>query len=420
MMLQQGQYVADVAYFIGEDAPKMTGITDPALPQGYSYDYINGYIIKEALTVKDGKLVLPNGIKYSILVLPKLKTIRPELLAKIKELVKQGAVILGPKPERSPSLQGYPEADKQVQSMADELWGNIDGTIVKVNHYGKGLVLSGMDMQEALEMIKVIPDLKITQSDSILFIHRQLQEGSIYFVSNQKDVPVKISTTFRISGKSPEIWNAVTGTMRNLPSYYQTASTTSIPMQLAPYESAFVIFRKDGNTGDTTKTNYPAPEEIIRINQPWMVSFDKTMRGPVKPVKFDTLTDWSKNSNDSIKYYSGTAYYHTTFKVTKLTKGANYVIDLGLARAIAKVTVNGVEMGGVWTPPYQLDITKALKIGENKLEIKVVNTWVNRLVGDSLLPADQRRTSVLFGPDPKNGLESSGLLGPVKIDVIKY
>jgi hypothetical protein len=420
MMLQQGQYVADVAYFIGEDAPKMTGVTDPALPQGYSFDYINGDIIKSTLTVKDGKLVLPNGISYSILVLPKLKTIRPELLAKIKELVQQGAVILGPKPERSPSLQGYPGADKQVQSMADELWGNIDGTTTKVNHYVKGLVLSGMDMQEALDMIKVIPDLKITQSDSILFIHRQLQGGSIYFVSNQKNVPVNIATAFRITGKTPELWNAIDGSMRDLPSFHQTTTTTTIPMQLAPFESAFVVFRKDGTNSDATKSNYPAAEKTIDITQQWIVNFDNSMRGPAEQVVFDSLTDWSKNSNDSIKYYSGTAYYHTTFKVGKLTKGANYVIDLGLARAIAKVTVNGMEMGGTWTPPYRVDITKALKSGENKLEIKVVNTWVNRLIGDSLLPADQRKTHALFSPDPKAGLESSGLLGPVKIDVIKY
>jgi hypothetical protein len=420
MMLQQGQYVADVAYFIGEDAPKMTGVTDPELPQGYSFDYINGDIIKSAVTVKDGKLTLPNGIAYSILVLPKLKTIRPELLAKIKDLVQQGAVILGPKPERSPSLQGYPNSDKQVQNMANELWDNIDGSINKVNHYGKGLVMSGMTMQEALDMIKVIPDLKITKSDSILFIHRQLQGGSIYFVSNQKNIPVNISTAFRITGKSPELWNAVTGTVRNLLAYYQTAATTTIPMQLAPYESAFVIFRRDGNTGDTTKANYPAPAKTTVISKPWIVSFDKNMRGPVKPLKFDTLSDWAKNKNDSIKYYSGTAYYSTTFKMGKLTQGANYIIDLGLARAIAKVTVNGVEMGGAWTPPYKVDITKALKPGKNKLEIKVVNTWANRLIGDSMLPADQRKTSALFGPDPKNGLEPSGLLGPVKIDEVTY
>jgi len=420
LMLQQGRYVADVAYFIGEDAPKMIGITDPALPKGYSYDYINGDIIKQRLSVNNGKLVLPNGISYSILVLPKLRTIRPELLAKIKELVQQGAVILGPKPDRSPSLANYPAADEQVKNMAAELWGNIDGVNIKVNRYGKGMVISGMDMQQALDMVKAIPDAKITGSGSILFIHRQLEDGSIYFVSNQDDEPVNFSAAFHITGKKPELWNAVTGTVRDLPSFKQTTTTTSVPMQLAPYESAFVIFRKDGTTGDTTKSNYPLPEQTIELTKPWIINFDKAMRGPAQPVVFNTLTDWSTNLNDSIKYYSGTAYYHNTFKINKLVKGANYTIDLGVARAIAKVTVNGIEMGGAWTPPYQVDITKALKPGENKLEIKIVNTWMNRLIGDDRLPADQRKVSVTFGPDPKAGLESSGLLGPVKIYVTKY
>jgi hypothetical protein len=420
MMLQQGQYVADVAYFIGEDAPKMIGVTDPALPTGYSFDYINGEVIKQKLAVKNGKLTLPNGISYSILVLPKLETMRPELLAKIKQLVQQGAVVLGPRPLRSPSLQGYPSSDKSVQDMAAELWGNIDGKTNKLNHYGKGMVISGMDMQEALNMLKVGADFKAAKSDDVLFIHRQLKEGELYFVSNQKDVPVKFDAEFRVKGKSPELWNAISGSVRDLPSYQQTANTTRVPMQLAPLESAFVIFRKPAAAGKSNRSNYPDALKTISITQPWMVSFDKTMRGPAQPVKFETLTDWAKSANNSIKYYSGTAYYRTIFNTGKVENGTNYIIDLGVARSIAKVFVNGQEMGGAWTPPYRVDITKALKAGENKLEIKVVNNWVNRLVGDSLMPAGTRPTSVIYGPDPKGGLQSSGLLGPVKIDVIKY
>lgn len=420
MMLQQGQYVADVAYFIGEDAPKMTGVTDPELPQGYSFDYINGEVLKQKAFVKDGKLALPNGINYSVLVLPKLETIRPELLAKIKELVQQGLVVLGPKPLRSPSLQGFPSADKKVQNLAAELWGKIDGTTIKVNHYGKGMVISNMNLQDVLTMNKVQLDLKITKSDEVLFIHRQLKEGELYFISNQKDTPIKFDAEFRTVGKSPELWNAIDGSMRGLTSYHQTATTTIVPMQLAPLESAFVIFRKQGAAGDSTKANYPQASKIITFTQPWMVSFDKNMRGPAQSVKFETLEDWSKSANDSIKYYSGTAWYRTTFKAGKIEKGTNYIIDLGLVKSIAKVFVNGVEMGGAWTPPYIVDITKALKSGDNKLEIKVVNNWVNRLIGDALMPDGTRPTSVQHGPDAKGQLQSSGLLGPVKIDVVKY
>jgi hypothetical protein len=419
MMLQQGQYVADVAYFIGEDAPKMIGVTDPPLPKGYAYDYINGDVINQRLTVKDGKLVLPNGIAYSILVLPKLETMRPELLAKIKDLVQQGAVVLGPKPGRSPSLQNYPQADQQVKQMADELWGNIDGVAAKVNHYGKGLVMSGMDLKEALAMIKVFPDMKVN-NDQVLFIHRRLQDGAVYFVSNQNNNPVKIAATFRITGKRPELWNAIDGSVRNLPSFTETDSTTSVPLQLAPFESAFIVFKQDAKRGDTDRSNYPAAQQTIQVNQPWKVTFDHKMRGPAKPVVFNALTDWSHSSNDSIKYYSGTAYYHNTFKIAQIKPHTNYIIDLGVAYAIAKVFVNGVEMGGAWTKPYQVDITKAVKPGNNKLEIKVVNTWMNRLVGDSKLPAAQRKTAVHYGPGPTTGLEPSGLLGPVKIDLVKY
>lgn len=421
MMLQQGRYVADAAYFIGEDAPKMTGVTDPPLPQGYSYDYINGDVIKQRLTVSNGKLVLPNGISYSILVLPKLKTIRPELLAKIKELVSQGAVVLGPKPDRSPSLAGYPLADKQVEAMAGELWGNINGATVKVHHYGKGMVLSDMTMQEAFDRIKVIPDAKITKSDSILFIHRKLDDGDVYFVSNQRTSEVKIDGTFRVSGKSPQLWNAMDGSVRDLPNYTDNGTSTTVPIELAPYESAFIVFKRNGIKDDATKSNYPVIKATIEITRPWTVNFDSKMRGPANPVVFSTLTDWSKSENDSIKYYSGTAWYHNTFNINNVSKDGRYIIDLGLARAIAKVTVNGIELGGVWTPPYQIDITKAIKPGINKLEIKVVNTWFNRLVGDSKLPVGQRKTGpVVFGPGPNSGLESSGLLGPVMIKEVAY
>ena len=417
MMLQQGQYVADAVYFIGEDAPKMTGITDPPLPQGYSFDYINGDVIKEKLSVSNGKLVLPNGISYSILVLPKLKTMRPELLAKIKELVKQGAVVLGPKPDRSPSLADYPAADKLVKSMATELWGDVDGTTRKVHQYGKGMIIDGMAMEEAFGLIKVSPDLKITKSDSILFIHRRMDDQSVYFVSNQKGVAVRFDASFRITGKSPELWNATNGSIRSLPDYRDNGKGTSVPLELSPYESAFIVFRKSEGKGDTTRSNFPAPRATIAVEKPWTVDFDGKKRGPAGPVMFNTLTDWTRSANDSIKYYSGTAWYHNTFTISNPAKEASYMIDLGETRAIVKVTVNGIEMGGAWTPPYQVDITRAIRPGINKLDIKVVNTWVNRLIGDSKLPTDQRKTSVLFGPNPEGGLESSGLLGPVVIKV---
>lgn len=420
MMLQQGQYVADAAYFIGEDAPKLMGITDPQLPAGYSFDYINADIIKGRLTVKDGRLYLPNGINYGILVLPKINTMRPELLKKIKELVNSGAVILGPKPERSPSLENYPNADLEVKSIADELWGKRGAPTNSINKYGKGMVISGLTMQEALNTLNLIPDFKTDKNDGTLFIHRKLTDGSVYFVSNQKNESIDIQATFRTAGKKPELWDPVTGKVRLLPDFSQTKNTTTIPLRLAANESAFVVFRNDGTTDEPGKSNYPVAESTLAVDQPWVVTFDAKLGGPLKPQLFNELKDWSKDSNDSIKYYSGTAVYKNSFSVKQVSKGISYILDLGSAKNIAKIKLNGVEIGAAWTAPYQLDISKAIKPGKNTLEIKVVNNWVNRLLGDAALPAEKRQTSALFGPDSRGGLESSGLLGPVKINLVRY
>jgi hypothetical protein len=414
MMLQQGQYAADVAYFIGEDAPKLMGITDPPLPKGYSFDYINGEVIRGSLSVKNGRLVLPGGISYSMLVLPAVMTMRPSLLTKIKQLVKDGAVVLGPKPLRSPSLEGYPQADEQVRSMGEELWGN--GS-VRVHRYGKGLVMNGLSMQEALETIKVRPDLTAAGEEAVLFIHRRLEASEVYFISNQKNERVRFTGSFRVVGLRPELWDAVTGEVRELPSYVSTDSSVSVPLQLAANGSAFIVFRKAGLPGDSTLSNYPLPERNIDIAGPWMVSFDGRMRGPFNPVRFDSLTDWRVHANDSIRYYSGAAWYRTGFRIGDVVDGKRYVLDVGLVKDIAKVTVNGVEVGGCWTAPYQVDITRSVRRGENKLEVKVVNTWVNRLLGDASLPVGQRKTATWLVPDAGRGLESSGLLGPVRVGV---
>jgi len=420
LLLQQGKYVADVAYFISEDAPKMTGVQDPALPKGYSFDYINAEVIKTRMTIKDGQLLLPDGMKYHILVLPKLETIRPELLLKIKTLVEQGAVVMGARPSRSPSLQNYGKADEQVQQLAAQLWGKINGSSVKVNKFGKGMVIDGMSLEDALRLVKIIPDCKTAPADSVLFIHRQLEDSSIYFLSNQKNKPLEVSPEFRIIGKSPELWDATTGKVRDLPEYHQTSTTTTVNLKLAPYESVFVVFRKHSHSNQSDQQNYPKPEQTIDLSSDWMVNFDSKMRGPSRPVSFKQLDDWTMNQNDSVKYYSGIAYYKKDFKLTALNKNARVILDLGMVKAIAKVIVNGMEVGGIWTAPYQVDITSALKSGNNELEIKVVNTWQNRLIGDSKLPVEERKTYFDYSKYILNStLEPSGLTGPVKLEIIK-
>jgi len=417
-LLQQGNYVADAAYFIGEDAPKMTGICDPALPQGYSFDYINAEVIQTRVTVKDGQLVLPDGMSYRILVLPKLETMRPELLSKIKELVLQGAVVLGPAPKHSPSLQNYPEADQLVQKLAAELWGKVDGVKVKSARLGKGMVLSGMEMQEAFDLIGVVPDCKFAKEDPTLFIHRRIANGEMYFISNQTDKTITINPAFRVSGKRPELWSSVYGTSRELPAFSQSGQTTVVPLKLEAFESQFIVFRKSATKSGAADVaaNFPAGRELADLSTNWMVTFDAARRGPVRSVEFKNLTDWTLSADESIKYYSGTAVYKTNAKLAEIPSGKKIVLNLGVLTAMAKVKVNGKAVGGVWTAPWQVDISSVVKTGNNEIEISVVNNWMNRLIGDQKIPEAQRPTwSPIIPYKADSPLQASGLFGPVKI-----
>ncbi|MDO5571212.1 MAG: glycosyl hydrolase [Bacteroidales bacterium] len=420
-MLQQGLNVADVAYFIGEDAPKMTGVRDPEIPKGYQFDYINAEVIEKNMTVKDGLLTLPHGTQYKILVLPKLMTMRPALLEKIKYLVEQGAVILGPAPEYSPSLQNYPQADNQVKLMAAQLWKEIDGTNVKSAKIGNGMVINGMDMKEALDFIKCVPDCKTKDNDPILYGHRTVDGKEIYFVSNQSYGDIEIAPEFRVKGLKPQLWDATTGSIRELPSYSETETGTIVPMKLASLESAFIVFNEKSSSSSKidVNMNYPQPKVIASITD-WEVKLDENKRGPKESLKMTEPQDLSKSEIDDVKYYSGNIIYKNKFNLDSKPEG-NIFIDMDKVYVMAKVKINGQYAGGVWTEPYRLDISNFVKTGENDVEIEVVNTWVNRIVGDLRLPEDQRKIWMTVQQwNAETPLEPSGLVGPVVIESIKY
>ena len=424
-ILQQGLYKADVAYYIGEDAPKMTGIREPELPQGYAYDYINSEVILNKLTVKDGRLVLPDGMSYRLLVLPPDYKMRPVVLKKLEQLIKEGAVVFGLPPTESQGLEGYPNTDNIVKEEAEHLWGKVDGKKVKYAKVGKGMLIAGLNMQETMDLLKIVPDCKTNLNVS--YIHRELPDDEIYFIANHTDSRVIETPIFRVSQSKPQLWNATTGAIRNLPSFTQSNGTTTIPLQLEPFGSAFIVFKKDNKKHSTSdvvglEANFPTSNKAINITSPWSVSFDPLFNGPVNPVVFHQLQDWSKNENDSIKFYSGTAIYKNNFVIEQLPSTKQPVfLELGLLSAMAKVKVNDQYAGGVFTAPWKVDITSFVKQGENKLEIEVVNTWLNRLIGDSKLPESQRITWRSTGSNvPKNTLQASGLLGTVSIKYYTY
>jgi hypothetical protein len=418
-MLQQGKPVNDVCYFIGEDAPKLAGARNPEIPSGYSYDYINADVLLNRVRIENGKMVLPDGMNYSLMVMPPLKTITPELLRKIKELVSAGAIILGPKPERSPSLKNFPQADNEVKALADELWGTSEQQTT-VHSFGKGKVFNGITLDDALKQINVERDYDFPKDKPLLLTHRRSGDKDIYFITNQSDEKFDVDIALRVKGKQPELWDATNGTTRNLTNYSQLLNTTKIPLHFEPAQSYFIVFSEAGSPQNKTE-NFPKGQIIHEIKTPWTVSFDEKSRGPIAEISFPVLQDWLASKNDSIKHYSGTAFYKNTFAGIKRVAGERIYLDLGDVKNMARIKVNGKAAGGLWTAPWKIDITELISEKSNSIEVEVVNLWVNRMIADSKLPEDKRTTWLANNFfTPNDPLQPSGLLGPVTIRRLKY
>jgi hypothetical protein len=420
-MLQLGKYAADVCYFIGEDAPKMTGIRDPELPGGYSFDYINAEVILNRLTVKEKRLMLPDGMNYGILVLPKLNTMRPEVLRKIEELVLEGAVVMGPRPDHSPSLQGYPGCDDEVQAIAGRLWSGetIDGKMM--HKYGKGIMLNGMEMQEALDMAGIERDVDYGAEVPVLWTHRTLPGMEIYFLTNQGNEPVEFQPSFRTHGMKPQLWDAVTGEIRRLNEFTVSGGRTTVPLKMEPLQSWFLVFTNAENelTSPGYLQNFPLTETLMTIDGDWQVDFLNKKIGPREKVYPERLWDWTNSQNDSIRFYSGTAIYTTTFSLNQLPEKGRVFLNLGDVGVLARVTLNGKDAGGTWIAPFRINIDNMLKEGVNTLSIEVVNTWRNQLVKDASLAEEKRYTwTIVSDAKPDEKLQPSGLKGPVTIERI--
>lgn len=422
-LLQQGNPVNDVAYFIGEDAPKMTGVRNPELPEGYSYDYINAEVILNRLMVKNGKLLLPDGVQYRILVLPPLKTMRPELLEKIESLVSAGAVVLGTAPENSPSLQDYPRADQRVKALSQDLWG---GPILKkgIRKYGEGLVMEGISMQEALDYIGLAPDLKSTVGNKVLYAHRSTEDKELYFMTNQSGSEIEFSVAFRITDAFPYWWDPVTGTMRELPVFNQVDGKINIPFKLETNQSGFVVFNKaESKKGRSAKENFPEASHVLTLSNPWEVQFlnSSISGGPEKPVIFNQLISWPDHTDERIKNFSGSALYKSSFNLEKMYSDETIYLNTGSINGMAKIKLNGQDVGSVWTAPWRVDISKSIRKGNNVVEIEVVNTWTNRLIGDSKLEAKDRLTHTdITNLSKDSKYEESGLTGTVSVTKVRY
>ncbi|MEL7587517.1 MAG: glycosyl hydrolase [Prolixibacteraceae bacterium] len=425
VMLQHGLFVADVAYYYGDHVPNFAQLkkTDPAniLP-GYDYDVVTEEVILERMRVSDGMIVLPDGMHYRLLALPDYPGFSLSVLKKIEELVRKGAVVVGPKPAYMNSLKGFPEADNEFRALTNRLWGedySNNGFVER--RIGKGRIYAGIEAGQVLRKLHIRPDLSWSggRSDSgIDYIHRSDSLVDIYFLSNQTGQHEKISFNFRITGKQPEFWDAVSGKRWEATDWTVKDGGTILPVELSPYGSLFVVFAKEGTSPSTPgKANFLTPELLKEIDGDWTVSFQKEWGGP-ESVVFRELSSWTDHDDPGIKYYSGTATYKIKFNMENETQRdhSGYFIDLGRVKELAEVRLNGKQSGIVWAAPFRVEITASLQPGENELEIDVVNFWPNRIIGDQFLPVGQRYTRTNITKLTKDTpLSVSGLLGPVRL-----
>jgi alpha-L-rhamnosidase/Glycosyl hydrolases family 2, sugar binding domain len=412
-MLQQGHFGADAIYFYGEDS-NLTAIFSskgPDVPAGYGYDYIDADGLIHALSVTKGRITTRSGMNYRVLALdPYSEHMSLPVLRAIHTLVEAGAIVAGPKPMDDPSL-----ADDQAEfhRLADELFGNGTGE----HQVGKGTVYAGQSLAEVFNTLNVPPDFDYSKPESdtrILFVHRKLADGDIYFLDNRNDRDERVDATFRVTGKAPELWHAETG-KTELASYTVANGRTTLPLHLEPWGTVFVVFRKPAKADSYTQ---PAVTEALlaTIDGPWNVSFQPN-RGAPPSITLDKLASWSDNADAGVKYFSGTGAYSKTVNAPAdwFERGAHLWIDLGDVKNLAEVTVNGQPLGIVWHTPYRVDATSALRPGANQVVIKVTNAWVNRLIGDQQ-PNAQQFTFTVYHPYVANSpLLPSGLLGPVEV-----
>ncbi len=443
-MLRQGLPVADVCYLAAEGAPHVFRAPasatrgDPPDRLGYNFDGCAPETLLARMSVEDGRLVLPDGMSYRLLVLPDRKTMTPSLLRKVRELVAGGATVIGPRPRKSPSLSGYPGCDAEVKTLAEDLWDDCDGKLVTEHRFGKGRVVwergpgSGLELsRDGLDAApEPVPPVRATwnegtpplskpdqygdfsrvaavlegmglppdfESDAGLrYTHRKDGEVEIYFIANPEDRLLTADCAFRVNGKCPELWDAITGEVRDLPEFTMQNGRTSVPLRFEPHQSFFVVFRKPATEVRQAGRNFPGLDEAAELSGPWEVAFDPKWGGPEK-VTFSALEDWSQRPEEGIKFYSGVATYRKTFDLpataegsakTGRSTGPRLWLDLGIVKNIARVSLNGRDLGVAWCAPWRVDITAATKPKANRLEIAVANLWPNRLIGDEQLPPD--------------------------------
>ncbi len=451
-LLQQGLFVADVCYYYGDQGFNFVPVKhiDPSLGYGYDYDVTSAEVLLTRMSVKDGRVVLPDGMGYELLVLPEREDMDVAVLQKIEQLVQAGATVVGSKPTRSNGLGDYRRRDAEVRTAAARLWGPCDGAKCRENTYGKGKIIWGTSLRDLLLVRGLGPDFGFACDDQACdldYIHRRTAEADIYFVSNKREQWQDVTCSFRVSNKVPQLWLPDTGQIAPCPSYEHGNGVTRVPLRLSPFGSVFVVFRNvaqpwrgrpalvesaEGVPPSESKAKMASPrggatrDQSWVVEGPWQVSFPPGWGAPASKT-FPQLISWTQDSDEGVKYFSGVAAYYKTLGLIpeQLRTGERLILDLGRVRFVAEVYLNGRSLGTVWKPPFTVDITDAAKVGANELLIEVANMWSNRLVGDARTEGrDFCRTNITKSltwtvPWKETPLLDSGLLGPVRLVIVQ-
>jgi hypothetical protein len=467
VMLRQGRFAADVCCYRSDRNyttwARGTRRREPAfeLPGGYAFDLINSEVLLRRLSVTQGGLVLPDGMQYRLLVFdPQEEAVPPEVLRKVVELAAEGAtIVLGRRrPARAPGLKEHPACDEEVRRLVAELWGDAGDRPFR-RSVRKGMIVGGAELEQVLSNQGVPPDCVAPWE----FIHRRTDGLDVYFLAGQGEA----ECTFRVAGKEPELWDPLTGTVRDAVHWSRSDDgRTVVPLSLPENGSVFVVFRRPAQPGHLISA--PTPQggvEIagrtdsgaeVRIWQggryalrtsegrradvdvalpeptpligPWELRFAPGWGAP-ETARFDDLIPWNEHPDEGIKHFSGTATYRKAFTLDAAKAKGLVRLQLGDVRHVAEIRVNGEDLGVVWTAPWTVDLTGVVRPGENRLEIDVTNLWANRLIGDAGLPENRRLTKTNIyletgdrtvrpyqGYGSNDPLIPSGLLGPVLLE----
>ncbi|MCC5928853.1 MAG: hypothetical protein JJU28_06375 [Cyclobacteriaceae bacterium] len=465
-MLQQGNFVVDVAWYYGDKAPNFASpaVKIPGLSEGYDYDAINTEILLEKMQVRDGKLCLPHGQCYELLILKNEEAMNEAVLEKVHRLIQEGAWVLGTKPEKVYGFKDYQTRTQKLKTVAFQIWGDAGAGDQISKKIGKGMIFQNVLPDEILHKKNVVADFSFSAQlpCSLQYIHRQTRDADIYFVRNAMDTSVAFTAAFRASGRSPELWNPANGEKMDYPVFRKNGMLTEIPLHLAANESCIMVFRTErqpqivnikmddndvfnrpevlshpfllkGNTenifgkkgrfeilkGDGTRRFVSLAKDNWLIRGEWEIRFPHGYGAP--PFhQLPKLMSWTEADDVGIQHFSGVGVYHKTLDVASIMPGSKVILDLGEVREVARVYLNGTDLGITWHAPYQYDVSHVLKEGQNYLVVEVANVLNNLMVGDASTPDAYKRThsNITRGPNAwmtpwqDVSLKASGILGP--------